>query len=438
VRVHPADLSSRGAEGEWALRPVGRCCLLAGLALAAACGNRRAAGADAGAEDLAARCERAVQAAPAATAHTAAWRFVPGRIVGDEERSPLGRIVGAAWHPRERRLYVLDAYNGGVSVFDSAGVRVASFGRIGGGPGEFEELGGSHGARPVYNQLAVLGDGNLAVMELGRLHVFTPDGRFVQRMRVTESDPGPFAVLHVAGFSARSVLFGQTGAMDLATDERGRRTALRLLRASVRGERLDTAAFGLIRNNLNRMPRFTGLPPSDPYLSYYRRTWDALPSGLLAVPSQSLPGVCFFDGDGMLTGAHRVDAPVIEVDHAERERVLNGFRAAAGRAPPMGAQSWEEQYPAWPRTVPPYGDVAVAPDSVAWLLRPLSGGSATVDLVHATRGYLGSLQPPGGRLPLAFGDGGCGYVIEERVAEHLDGGPSYYGLRQWCRERSAP
>lgn len=387
-----------------------------------------------GGGDLAARCEQAVGQAREQPVRQASLRYAPVALIGDEESSPLGKVVGAVWHPRERRLYVLDAYNGGVAVFDSAGRRVGGFGRIGGGPGEFGELGGSHGARPVYNQLALLGDDRIAVMELGRLHVFTTEGRFVQRMRVTDSDPGPFAVLHLAAFADGSALFSETGAMRLATDDRDQRTALRLIRASVDGTEIDTAAFGGIRNYLHRMPRFAGMPPDDPYRVYDRRGWGALPSGLLAVHSQFLPGTCFFDAQGRLVSAHRVDAPLIKVDRAERERVLAGVRAIAGQAPPMGVRSWEQHYPAWPQTVPPYGDLALSPDSVAWLLRPVRGGGSTVDLVHARRGYLGSVDPPAGRLPLTF-DSDCAYVLEERVP---DAGPAFYGLQRWCRQPSAP
>jgi hypothetical protein len=401
-----------------------------------ACSEAGGVPARAGDGDLAARCERSAKTAPGQPPHASALRLVPVGSVGDEETSPLGKVVGAAWHPRERRLYVLDAFNGGVSVFDSTGRRVARFGGIGGGPGEFEELGGGHGARPVYNQLALLGDGRIAVMELGRLHVFTADGRFVQRIRVTDSDPGPFAVLHVAGFDGGSVLFSETGAMRMSTDDPAERTALRLVRASLRGEALDTAAFGGIRNNLNRMPPFRGMPPWDPYLAYYRRVWDALPSGLLAVPSQFTPAVCFFDGSGTLLSTLRMDLPAIPVDHAERERVLDGFRASAGDRPPMGAGSWEEQYPSWPRTVPPFADVALAPDSAAWLLRPLRGGGTLVDRVHPTRGYLGSLPAPGGRLPLTF-DAACAYVLEERAPDAPGAGGGFYGLRRWCPAASS-
>jgi hypothetical protein len=415
VAVRPARLSARSVVLAVAM------CLLSACAL-----DERQRPRDGG--DLAARCEQAVGKAQAV--REAGWRFTPVAAIGDEERGPLGKVVGAVWHPRERRLFVLDAFNGGVTVFDSAGRRLFRFGRIGGGPGEFEELGGSHGARPVYNQLALLGDDRIAVMELGRLHVFTTDGRFVQRMRVTDSDPGPFAVLHLAGFSDGSVLFSETGAMRLSTDDPEQRTALRLIRASVAGAEIDTVGFGGVRNYLHRVPRFTGMPPDDPYRVYDRRGWDALPSGLLAVQSQVLPGACFFDGAGRLVSASRVDAPLIQVDRAERQRVLDGVRAIAGQAPPMGARSWEAQYPVWPQTVPPYGDLALSPDSVAWLLRPLRGGGSTVDLVHARRGYLGSVQPPAGRLPLTF-DSACAYVLEERVP---DAGPAFYGLQRWCRQ----
>lgn len=423
-----AHVSASAAESSCVVRPRRRRprgTALATLLLAACAGPTDG---DGSSGDLAARCEQAVRAAPAQPLRSASVRLEPAATIGDEDRSPLGKVVGAVWHPGTQRLFVLDAYNGGVAAFDTAGRRLQAFGRIGGGPGEFEELGGGHGARSVYNQLALIGDGRLAVMEPGRLHVFTADGRFVQRIRVTDTDPGPFAVLHVAGFDGGSVLFSETGAMRLTTDDREERTALRLRRARLRGEALDTGALGSIRNNLNRMPAFRGMPAPDPYLAYYRRAWDALPTGLLAVPSQFSPGVCFFDAAGALTAAHRTGAPVIPVDREERQRVLDTFRDQAP-APPMGAKRWEEQYPAWPQTVPPYADVVLAGDSVAWLLRPLRDGGSAVDLVHAARGYLGSMPPPGGRLPLAF-DFRCAYVLDERAPSAS--APGFYGLRRWC------
>jgi hypothetical protein len=401
--------------------------VLCGLA---GCSDGKQAGVAVG--DFAARCEREITTAEPQKVRAAAWRIVPETLVGDDEASPLGKVLGAAWHPRLARLYVLDAHRGGVTAFDEHGRPALSFGRTGAGPGEFEELGGRGGARSVYNQLAVLADGRIAVMELGVLHIFDPDGRFVQRLRVTESDAGPHAVLHVAAFGDSSVLYSITGAMDIQIADRDHRTALRLVRASPQGRSVDTSAVGLVRNNLNRLPPFDAFPPADPYAEYYRRVWDALPSGMFAVPSQRAPGVCFFDAQGRLVSAHRVNAVSIEVDRAERQRVINGMRERFGARAPLGGKSWEEQIKAWPRTVPPYGDVVLAPDSVAWLLRPLQGGRTTVDLVHATRGYLGSIAPPEGRLPLTFA-GTCAYVIEERIAQASGGTPGSYGLRRWCR-----
>jgi hypothetical protein len=359
-----------------------------------------------------------------------AWQPVRTGKFADEQEHPLGRIVGAVWHPGQRRLYVLDGLNGGVSVYDSAGERVGGFGRTGGGPGEFEELGGAHGARAAYNQITLLGTRHLAVLESGLLHVFEVDGRFVQRVRTMGEQAGPFAVLQLAGISDRAVLFAKTGAMELGTRERDERTALRLLQASLEGTSIDTAEFGRLRNNLNRLPPFDGFPPPDPYIEYYRRTWDAIP-GVLAVASQFLPGVCFFDAGGRLLRVERVDAKVFEVDRAERSRVLAGFRRVGGERMPMINKRWEDHYRAWPATVPPYADLALAGDSVAWLERPRPGRKSVVDVYHLARGYLGSLDPPWERLPLAFSPG-CAYVVEQEVPAEVRGENYFYGLERWC------
>jgi hypothetical protein len=69
---------------------------------------------------------------------------------------------------------------------------------------------------------------------------------------------------------------------------------------------------------------------------------------------------------------------------------------------------------------------------VAWVQRPRGDGSSVVDLYHARTGYMGSFDPPGGRLPLAFSPG-CVFVVEEQTANRGSNRTDFYGLRRWCR-----
>ncbi|HEV7589414.1 MAG TPA: hypothetical protein VGO40_14965, partial [Longimicrobium sp.] len=402
---------------------------------AAACGGARGEDAALLGGTLAARCETAVERAAPAPPRPSPWRYAPDLPIGDEDAHPLGKVMGAAWDPHRETLYVLDGNNSRVSMYDAHGRWVGAFGRRGLGPGEFEELGPGHGVRPVYNQLAVVG-GSVAVMEFDLLHLFDAQGRFLVRLRTGEAQAGPHGVRQLAAISDSAVLFPQTGAMRLDTDDREVRTGLRLVRASLRGTALDTAEFGRLRNNLYRMPPFRGIPQGDPFLDLYNRTWDAIPSGLVAVASQLQHGVCFVDRGGRVVTAWRVDEPPIAVDARERARVVEARTRAAGPVMPMTGQRWEDLYKAWPATVPPYADLALAPDSVAWAERRRRDGSRVVDLFHARTGYLGSLEAPGGRLPLTFSPG-CAFVVEEQTPEQVAERNYFYGLRRWCRRPAA-
>ncbi|HVG45685.1 MAG TPA: hypothetical protein VM890_13185 [Longimicrobium sp.] len=430
----PYAPSHRGSAAPAAYHlPLGAGILL--LCATAAC--RRGGGEDAALQGatLAARCEAAVERAAPAPPRASEWRFAPDLPIGDEDAHPLGRVMGAAWDARRGVLYVLDGSNSRVSMYDGRGRWVGAFGRSGLGPGEFEELGPGHGVRPVYNQIAIVG-GSVAVMELDLLHLFDTQGRFLARLRTGEGQAGPHGVRQLAAISDSAVIFPQTGAMRLDTDDREVRTGLRLVRASLRGAALDTAEFGRLRNNLYRMPPFKGVPQSDPFIDLYRRTWDAIPSGLVAVASQFQHGVCFADRGGRVVTAWRVGEPPIAVDARERARVVDARTRAAGPVMPMTGQRWEDLYKAWPATLPPYADLALAPDSVAWGERRRPDGSRIVDLFHARTGYLGSLEAPGGHLPLTFSPG-CAFVVEEQTPEQVTERNYFYGLRRWCR-RPAP
>jgi hypothetical protein len=381
--------------------------------------------------DLSEPCERALETTDAAPVRQLAWTYSPDLAIGDEIH-PLGRVVGAAWHPGQRRLYVLDALNQRVATYDARGAFLGSFGRKGDGPGEFDELGNAHGSRPVYNQLALLGESHLVVNDFRVMHVFDSGGRFIGRLGTGGAQAGPHAIRHLASFSDSTVLFAETGAMRLETSDRDVRAGLRLMETFLRRQAVDTARWGRMRNTLYRFGSFKEMPPRDPYGGYFRRTWDAVGSGVLAITSQSRHGVCFFDREGQLKRAFRVDAPVIRVDQAERSRIQNDLRKSLGPTIPMIGGSWENFYEEWPEIVPPYVDIALAPDSIAWVERPVPGGAQMVDLYHVERGYLGSREPLGQRLPITFSPG-CAFIVDEQIPARVRGNDYFYGLRRWCR-----
>lgn len=94
--------------------------------------------------------------------------FSVGRADG-REWEVFGSI-GAVAFDADENLYVLDRQNARISVFDSAGRHVRTFGRRGGGPGEF--------GRPLG--MAVLPDGQVVVSDVTRssFSIFGRDGSF--------------------------------------------------------------------------------------------------------------------------------------------------------------------------------------------------------------------------------------------------------------------
>jgi hypothetical protein len=378
-------------------------------------------------ESLSERCESALHATTAATIRPLAFPLIARWRIGDERQHPLGRVVGAR-SLDEGHIAVLDGLNSRVTIYDTLGSVVASFGRQGNGPGEFEELGFGHGSRAVYNQLAVTPAGWIAVNELNLLHIFRSDGTFVERMTTGGAHAGPHGVRHLAPVSDSSFLFARTGAMEVGSDSTSR-AALSLYEVVVRGTTLDTVYVGRLDNTLVRFRPPDPFPARDPYAGMYRRTWDALPDGILVAASLRQHGICFFDAERAVTGAYRVAAPVLPVDGAEKRRVIAALRSRHGDAPPLRGGGWDDFYSEWPSTLPYYTDLVMASDSVVWVERPVTATEWKADLYHVRRGYLGSTQVPSARLPVAF-HGRC--ALFEVEYDRSDEGDLFYGLKTWC------
>lgn len=111
-----------------------------------------------------------------------------------EDWELLSRVMGAAFDAKDN-LYVLDAGNHRVLVFDARGRFVRSIGKKGGGPGEL--------LSPVG--VAVTRDGYVAVTDLGRpgVSLFKPDGSFAKNLVLGDSlgvpNPQNSAQAHPAG-----------------------------------------------------------------------------------------------------------------------------------------------------------------------------------------------------------------------------------------------
>lgn len=406
------------------------CALVLGLLLGSCRGEDDSALPEAtSAADLSAACEAALVTRLPNGIRLLAWSYRPSGRVPTGGGVTVGRVVGVAWAPETQEVFVADGFANDVKVFNAEGGVERTIGRRGGGPGEFEEIGGAHGSRPVYNQVATVGPGHVAVQDFRALHVFSADGLFVDRVPTGGALSGPFGVRHLAPWTDSSVLFAETGAMLLEQGASAERRKLRLLEATVRRGRIDTSFWGDVSSSLDRLPPFSGFPPSDAYAWHYARTWDAVP-GLLAVVSFHRHGICFMDRTGVVQGAYRLGAPVLPVDDGEKRRILDALVERFGPRTPTGT-SWEDEFDFWPSTVPFYTDVMLSRDSTAWVERPIDGGRRVADLFHAARGYLGSLELLWPRLPRA-GMNGCLLVVTEHVNPGSNREEDYYGLERWC------
>jgi sugar lactone lactonase YvrE len=103
------------------------------------------------------------------------------RIIGDDE---LLRPTGVAINKKEKTLYVVDTTGHRVDVFDLEGKRLESFGRQGGGDGEFNY--------PTH--IALDAAGNVYVMDTMnfRVQIFDKTGRFLSKFGGNGSAIGAF------------------------------------------------------------------------------------------------------------------------------------------------------------------------------------------------------------------------------------------------------
>jgi hypothetical protein len=118
-----------------------------------------------------------IPAADKAIAGSPTQQFAIGAEDG-EDWELLSRVSGVAFDARDN-LYVLDAGNNRVLVFDAKGKFVRKIGKKGGGPGELMS--------PVG--LALTKDGFIAVTDLGRpgVSLFKTDGSFVKNLMLADS-----------------------------------------------------------------------------------------------------------------------------------------------------------------------------------------------------------------------------------------------------------
>jgi hypothetical protein len=359
-------------------------------------------------------------------------RPLAGRV---EAVFSVGAVEGRSWEmldnaeqavfDRADNLYVLDRGNARVLVFDRAGRFVRQLGKKGGGPGELE----------VPVGVAVLADGNVAVLDIAHRNVslFGADGRFARTvpwdagwglpMRGMMADPrgGVLAMLR-PGLSPEALRGGTAVPRTQALS----RVALAGSAAATRLVEIPDAtviqASGSSSGGARTMNmRMMGPPEFSPVTA-----WGVLPGGGVALTHTQLYTVKVYDANGRpvrwLQRPVRVRRPT-ERDRqrareALRERMQSGrgmititrVEGPGGGGAPRGGGGGgvpREQIEQRLRelrfadTVRTIQGMTVTPGGKLWIERTPAnvGDPGPIDIVTADGRYLGTVT--GVRLPAA-------------------------------------
>ena len=280
----------------------------------------------------------------------------PDVSAGEE---PFGRIADIEIG-EDGAIYVLDALNRTVRVFDASGAEVGAFGQRGDGPGEFE--------RP--DQLAWGPEGELWVFDpgAGRLTSFTPEGDLVGTARPVDM---PMVFAFALGFAGDTLRWVGVTSPDIANPAAGRIES-QIADGEVRP--LHTAALS-----------FVEWP-----LLFEHRANDMVFA--LPVPFGGEPRYAF-DGDGQLWYGHtgsplvrrvtvegevdltiEVDVEPIRVTSADREEALSSPELEEVRA--VGSSAIQEMSDLIPDVRPVLAGFFFGEDGDVWVVRDEPDGVA--------------------------------------------------------------
>jgi hypothetical protein len=308
------------------------------------------------------------------------WEFEPVLDLGNVEDGPTaffrvsGSSVGAdsAGH-----LYVLDAGRHVVSVFDISGRHLQSYGRQGGGPGEF--------GFPAY--LAVAPTGAAAVYDFDKraLVMFNATGAYAGLFPLEVPQNGKVAFVGPETVAAAV-------AIPIAT---GDSAELRLLLLGP-----DTVELSKVRRIDRFQPKQFRCPiPALPSIFLPRVVWDGHPQRVAL--SDGVGYEVRMYENGRLSGIWRRDLPQIgatlnlaawEVANGDSLRVFGCAVPAEEAAAKLG----------YAETAPIIKNLTISPDGGVWLLRRTTvAGEYKIDILDATGAYIGTL-PSQSPFPTIF------------------------------------
>jgi hypothetical protein len=341
-----------------------------------------------------------------AQANTLAWKFA--------ERRRIGSADGAEWETfqdlrtpvfrRNGHLYVLDVGNARVHVFDSTGAHRTSFGKRGGGPGEFGQAGG----------LIVTAEDTLGVLDFARqgLHLFTPAGVYVRTHRLPPEYAGislPVLPHPRGGIVFRHQPRGAAQAQVVWHRFNGMTTVLASVAQPQQVQELQSGGANITLTSeppqFGPVLHFAVLP--DATLAYTRD----VPYRLQLRAAERLIGVTRSDAPRAVTEADKQAAR--DVKRGELERYSAGTMAIEGGRPTQRAGGLP------PRVIdqivstlqfaalmPAIRDLRADAAGQLWVQRstPSAFGASLIDVIRPNGSYVGTLAAT--ELPAALGPSG--------------------------------
>jgi hypothetical protein len=337
----------------------------------------------------------------------------PAFTVGSEdgrEEEAFGGVADVAFDAAEN-LYVLDRLSARVVMFDSLGRFVRSFGKRGGGPGEFS----------LPQQMTTTASGEIAVSDVGHRAVilFGADGRF----RGTIPFAGP--TMLIGGTLARhpqggvvSRAMGNPASRDVYAlgdevilwyPDRGGAPRTILTLSSARARRASGSSTRMRPPVFSPGPRFA-----------------VLPTGGLAFADSASYRIKIVSPEGRVyrvldrpVAPRRVTAADRELERRRQEAELAPGRLSiagprGGPLPPslQGAVAKSLRNDQFASVIPVIQGLAIDPAGNLWIERsgPAAGRAGPIDVITPQGRYLGTLR--GAKLPAAFSPRGRAAHVE--------------------------
>lgn len=318
------------------------------------------------------------------------WTFTPTLTLGGEDEGPESFFsVGPSniAVDREGNLYIMDAGNHRVVVFDEAGNHLRTLGRQGGGPGEFQMW---------PSGITVARDGSINVYDIGKqgLVRFGPDGAPLQTRRIEGGMLRRYALLN-DGIAVHIDQYSDELAYDRiqAINDAGDTTTI----VSVARPPLKPVDFGCVR--ISGMAQI--FAPS--------LQWDAVDDQILVAPAAEYR-IDRYDGPRHAVSIRRDLPPRPATRELAVRQVGEDFKVglgAAGECKVPAARVVEEQGIA--DVLPAISRIRVAPNGTIWVQRyAVRGEIAPIDIISPDGEYIGTL-PLGSPFPAAF-------LPEDRIA----------------------